>query len=96
MIRVVATFAVKEGQEEAFLAAARETLVKPTQDEPGCVEYDLWQDAGDPTRFAMLEEWESEEALAAHLAQPSLQAAAGKLAPLVAEPPTVHRLRRPQ
>ncbi len=95
-IRVVATFAVQADKVDAFLEAAQKTLVEPTQGEPGCIEYAIWQDSADPTRFAMLEEWESEEHLAAHLAQPSLQEAVGKLAPMAAEPPTVRRLRRPR
>ncbi len=94
-VRVFASFAVKADQVDAFLEAARKTLVEPTQSEAGCIEYDIWQDAADPTRFAMVEAWESEEHLSTHLAQPSLQAAVAKLAPMAAEPPTVHRLRRP-
>jgi len=95
-IRVVATFAVQPDKIDAFLEAAQRALVEPTQGEPGCIEYAIWQDSADSTRFAMLEEWESEEHLAAHLAQPGLQEAVGKLAPLVAEAPTVRRLRRPR
>ena len=94
-IRVVAHFAVKPEHVDAFIEAAERTLVAPTQGEPGCIEYDLWQDIAEPTRFAMVEEWESEAALATHLAQPSLQKAVGRLAPMAAEAPTVQRLRRP-
>jgi quinol monooxygenase YgiN len=94
-VRVHASFAVRADQVDAFLEEARRSLVEPTQREPGCLEYDLWQDAADPTRFAMVEAWESAEHLAAHLAQPSLQAAVAKLAPMAAEPPSVQRLRRP-
>ena len=93
-VRVVARFAVKPEHLDAFVAQADATLVAPTQGEPGCIEYALWQDLEQPTRFVMVEEWESEAALATHLAQPSLQAAVGKLAPMAAEPPTVQRLRR--
>jgi len=91
-IRVVARFAVKAERVEAFVEAARRTMVEPTRKEPGCIEYDLCQDAADPTRFAMIETWRDEAALAVHLAQPSLQKAVGALMPLAAEPPTIQRL----
>ena len=93
-VRVVARFAVKAEHVEAFIDAAEKTLVAPTQGEPGCIEYALWQDVADPTRFAMVEEWESEEALGTHLAQESLQQAVAKLLPMRIEPPVVQRLRR--
>jgi quinol monooxygenase YgiN len=92
-IRVVARFAVKPECVDDFIEAARRTLVEPTVGEPGCLLYDLCQDEADPTRFAMVEAWESAEALDAHLAQESLQQAVGALMPMAAEPPQVWRLR---
>ena len=92
-VRVVARFAVKADRVEAFVAAARRTMVEPTRKEPGCIEYDLCQDAADPTRFAMIETWRDEAALAVHLAQPSLHKAIGALMPMAAEPPATQRLR---
>ena len=92
-IRVVARFAVKPESVDAFVEAARRTMVEPTLGEPGCIEYDLCQDQGDPTRFAMIETWEDEAALARHLGQESLQKAIGALMPMAAEPPTVQRVR---
>jgi quinol monooxygenase YgiN len=38
--------------------------------QPGCVHYDWSADLGDPERINVFEEWESEEALAAHFAGP--------------------------
>ena len=93
-IRVVARFPVQRERVDEFAKLARSTLVEPTQREAGCLEYDIWQDTSDPTRFAMLEEWESAESLEAHLAQPSLQAAVAKLAPMADRPIEVQRLRR--
>ena len=92
-IRVVARFAVKPECVDDFIAAARRTMVQPTLKEPGCVEYDLCQDAADPTRFAMIETWEDEASLAVHLGQESLKDAVGALMPMGSEPPTVQRVR---
>jgi quinol monooxygenase YgiN len=92
-IRVVARFAVKPESVDAFVEAARRTMVEPTLAEPGCIEYDLCQDAADPTHFVMVETWEDEASLGTHLAQESLQAAIGALMPMAAEPPSIQRLR---
>lgn len=92
-IRVVARFAVKPEFVEEFKEAARRTMVEPTVKEPGCLEYDLCQDQADPTRFAMIETWEDQASLAAHLGQESLQKAVGALMHMAAEPPTVQRVR---
>jgi len=93
VVRVVAQFSVKPECVDEFVALARELLVKPTQSEPGCIEYELCQDLTDRARFAMVEAWASEAALAEHLAQPSLHAGLAKLAPMAAGTPSVLRLR---
>ncbi len=92
-VHVVAHFAVKPDSIEQFIQKAKESLVAPTLGEPGCIAYELCQDTQDPSRFAMIETWASEEALSVHLAQKSLQAAVAALAPLAAEAPTVQRFR---
>jgi len=92
-IRVIATFAVRPEYVDDFIEVARATLVEPARREDGCVQYDLCQDVADPTRFAMIEAWESETALEAHLARESLRAAVARLAPMAAEQPKVVRLR---
>jgi quinol monooxygenase YgiN len=81
-VRVVARFQVRPDRLEEFVAAARAGLVEPTRKEHGCIAYDLCQDRSDPTCFAMIEEWETQEALDAHLAQPSLRAALARLLPM--------------
>ena len=56
------------------------------------MQYDLCQDVADPTRFAMIEAWESETVLETHLARESLSAAVARLTPMAAEQPKVARL----
>ena len=89
----VAHFAVQAASVDDFKAQAQRTMVEPTRTEPGCLRYELWQDLAEPTRFAMVEEWESEEALATHLALPSLQAAVAAIAPMASEPVSMQRFR---
>ena len=92
-IHVVAHFSVKKKFIEAFIAAANRLLVEPTVSEPGCLRYELCQNAADETRFAMIETSDSEETLNAHLSQPSLATAFDELRPFISAPPDVHRLR---
>jgi quinol monooxygenase YgiN len=57
------------------VAHVREVLlaqVGPTRGEAGCIQYDLMQNAADPTDFTFYEEWASVEALMAHSASAHL------------------------
>jgi quinol monooxygenase YgiN len=92
-IRVVARFQVRPDKVDEFIAAARRGLVEPTRKEPGCIAYDLCQDSRDPTQLAMIEEWETQQALDAHLAQPSLRETLAQLMPLGTGSVETHFLR---
>jgi quinol monooxygenase YgiN len=55
--------------EQRHLARALEVyreLVAATRQEDGCLSYELLQQTDDPTRFVLVEEWESQEHLDAH------------------------------
>jgi quinol monooxygenase YgiN len=69
MLFATLQFEVKAGERERFAAAAREVMDQ-TRSEPGCVAYSFTADLEHPDRFHITEIWESEEAVAAHLAQP--------------------------
>jgi len=92
-VRVVATFTARPENVDDVGRAALEALVRPSRKDRGCLRYNLCQDLSEPTRFAMLEEWESEEALEAHLAQPWLRAAVGRLTHMLADRPVIARMR---
>jgi quinol monooxygenase YgiN len=64
-------------------------LVEPTRKESGCITYELLQNTEDPRDFTFVEEWESNEALASHLASDHLKAIGPKLEPLVTDPPDI-------
>ena len=42
-------------------------LLEPTRNEDGCISYVLTQNTDDPTDFTFIEEWQSQEAMQAHL-----------------------------
>ena len=94
-VTVIASIKVKPGKEDR----ARELLlsiVAPTLEEPGCVNYDLHQSTTDPTEFMFYERWISDEALAAHSTSsaPHRAALRAELGSLVAGAPSVTRWRQ--
>ena len=59
-VGVVARFTIHAEKAEEFARVANEWLVSPSQQEAGCIRYELWHDNEDPSLFAMVEEWESD------------------------------------
>lgn len=56
-------------RDEANISKVRELLTDHTRqsrEEPECARFDLYQSADDPSRFFILEEWVSAEALDTH------------------------------
>jgi quinol monooxygenase YgiN len=62
----------KPGKEKE-LEKALKALVSPTLNEPGCLAYELWQDAKNPRSFIMYERFQNAEALEAHVAIQHIQ-----------------------
>ncbi|OUC15800.1 MAG: antibiotic biosynthesis monooxygenase [Alkalinema sp. CACIAM 70d] len=92
-IRVVAHVIAKPDQIEA-LKALTLSILEPTRQESGCIQYELHQNLQDPTDFTFIEEWESEAALEAHLQTPHLQAAMAQLDGIVAAMPDIRSYQR--
>ena len=62
----MAKHVLKDGCKDA-LKAALEELIRKTRLEDGNISYDLYESLEDPNIVTMLEEWESREALDAHV-----------------------------
>ena len=92
-VHVVARALALSGREQE-LEAAFTTCVGPTLKEPGCIRYQLVRGAEDPRELAVIEEWESDEALARHLETPHVLALFGAAGPLLQAPPEIRRYRR--
>jgi quinol monooxygenase YgiN len=71
LLTVVAYMKAASGKR-AELQSELEKLIEPTTQERGCVNYDLHQGTEDPDTFIFYENWESAEALDAHLTAPHL------------------------
>lgn len=87
-LRVVARIKAKS-ETVSEVRELLSSLVEPTRKESGCITYELLQNTEDPTDFTFVEEWESGEALASHLASDHLEAIGPKLQPVVVEAPDI-------
>ncbi|MGB3508352.1 MAG: putative quinol monooxygenase [Microcoleaceae cyanobacterium] len=67
------------------------SIVLPTRQEKGCINYELLQNHTNPTDFTFVEEWETESLLEKHLASDHIQKASSELNNLVATPPDIRR-----
>lgn len=94
-VHVLATFLAEMEKEDDMERALLE-MVEPTRREPGCIRYDLLRclKGENYTEFVFVEEWESEEALAAHAQTPHYQALRGQVKNLIGSLPRVIRYRQ--
>ncbi len=67
MIKVVAKQFVKEGKLDEFLPVAQKLVEETNKKDAGCVKYEMYQDLSDPLIITVIEEWESNTALDAHM-----------------------------
>lgn len=71
MILITGRGRVHPDQRDAALAAAAAMSAASTA-EAGCLEYSFWVSAEDPNAFGLIERWENDEALTAHMSQPHM------------------------
>ncbi len=76
---------VKESDIDAFIRASTKDA-KQSKDEPGHVDFTLLQQSDDPTRFVMVEIYESADAAAAHKETEQYQNWHDAVEPMMAEP----------
>lgn len=83
-VTVVARLVAKKDVVETVKAEALK-MIEATRQEPGCVEYRLHQDNGDPSVFLFYENWESLSCLEQHMNSPHFQRYAAAVGGLLAE-----------
>lgn len=91
-IRVVAHGQSLPGKE-AEVQAILEGFLDPTRAEAGCLAYDFFVDADDPSKFTFIEEWVSRDALNEHLQTPHMRAGFAALDGKLAGEPWIQVLR---
>ena len=72
-IKIVAFVSVKEGSEDAFIAAAK-VCVAASRAEPGVVHYELWREQQGKKRFVFNELYADQGAVDAHMASDHFKA----------------------
>jgi quinol monooxygenase YgiN len=89
-MRVVARVQANADQVEA-VRQILVGLIQPTRDEPGCMNYMLLQNEGDPTDFTFVELWRDAAAFKAHLETAHFKSAAERLNGLTRAAPDIRR-----
>ncbi len=67
MFGVFASITIKPAQREQFLSTIRETARLSVDEEPGCVRFDVFRDAGQENRYLLYEVYVDESAFEEHL-----------------------------
>lgn len=90
MIVVAGTMLIDGGHHDAMVAAAQ-TVSAATRNEHGCLSYEFFADLADPSRFHVFEEWETLDALHAHLETDHIKAFGAALRACGISKSEVHR-----
>ena len=73
MKRLIVTYYCKEGMREEFLnALMQEGVYEGSNHDKGCLQYEYFSSAKEKDVLVLLERWESEELLQAHLQTPHI------------------------
>ncbi len=70
MFAIFASISIKPERREQFISTVTDTARCSVRDEPGCVRFDVFQDASDENRYHLYEVYTNEAAFEAHLATP--------------------------
>ena len=88
MIKIVAKQTVREDAVPSFIELAKE-LVAASVNDPGNVFYTLNVNPKNPCEFAIIECWESQEAIQNHMVQPHFKKATEAMGAMLAGEPTM-------
>lgn len=71
-----------------------DALLAPSRAEPGCVDYQVFEDSTQPGRFVTVERWADGAAFDAHMASTHVAAAFAAAQDLLAQAPHIAAYRR--
>jgi quinol monooxygenase YgiN len=72
MYVIIAPIQIREGYKDRFIESVTEDARSSVRDEPGCLRFDVIQDANDANRIWLYEVYKDEAAFQAHLQSPHL------------------------
>ena len=90
MFIVIIYCQVRPERRAEFLAGVA-ALRDVTRQEPGNLAYGCFEDPESPGRMTFVEEWQSQDAIAAHMAQPYTTDFLAAALEMLAEPPSMRR-----
>ena len=85
MFVTIVEVTLKDGVEGEFLELIRDDALHSEADEPGCLRFDVLQDAEDPKKYYFYEVYADVEAHASHMQQPHLKRIDAKIPELFAD-----------
>ncbi|NHM16587.1 hypothetical protein GMI69_07950 [Eggerthellaceae bacterium zg-887] len=88
MIKVVANHIVLESRIDEFLEAGKQ-MIEASSNDAGNVHYTLNKNVQRGNEFAIIEMWESQEALAAHMESDHFKKYAPLMGSMLTEEPTI-------
>jgi len=88
MVHILARIAVKPEAADAARAVLT-TLVTQSRLEPGCISYQLYQQAAAPHLFQTVEDWTDQAAVDAHMSSPHIATAIAAATPMFTAPPEI-------
>jgi quinol monooxygenase YgiN len=91
--KFIARIRAKPGQGQHVAQALKE-LVAPSRAEEGCLLYDVCRSVDDATELLVLEEWESQAALDAHMRTPHFVAFLEKVGEAIEGAPRLEMIER--
>jgi len=91
-VHVVARFVARPGKETAVKAVLN-AAIAPSRRELGCYQYDLLVSANEPREYCVIERWEGDVSLDAHLETAHARRMLADLETLVETPPDIRRYR---
>ena len=86
MIALFVSLKVKPERRDQFLAAAEDDSTCSVRDEPGCMRFDVLQDADDENHFYFYEVYQDDAAFQAHAQAPHYARWRAAAAEVLAEP----------
>ena len=92
MIVMIVEVTVKAGMEREFLELITDDALTSEAEEPGCLRFDVLQDADDPAKYYFYEVYRDEATHAAHMEMPHLKRIDARI-PDLFEGAVVHRTR---
>ncbi len=95
LVILAARFKIKPEKREEFLELANEAIAH-TQEEPGVISYNLYEDPMEPNSFIFFEQWKSRKSLDVHLEAEYTRRLLNRFGELLATEPStkVYRVQR--